>query len=186
MKKLILIMVVLLQSNFSFSQENNLVVFFRDAITDSIPIYSSETSTDYIAKIKEDPEKENWHDVEILKVSDNRYKVHIMPLNVANVVPIDGWVDKEQCGVWLRAWHQEGELFIVRLYSEPGKPFPFLKLFDKMPDDFGKYTNEEAAPVLDYKYYKGDYWIKTVIIKDKHKVIGWTRDFCPNVYDSCN
>ena len=179
-------MVVLLQSNFSFSQENNLVVFFRDAITDSIPIYSSETSTDYIAKIKEDPEKENWHDVEILKVSDNRYKVHIMPLNVANVVPIDGWVDKEQCGVWLRAWHQEGELFIVRLYSEPGKPFPFLKLFDKMPDDFGKYTNEEAAPVLDYKYYKGDYWIKTVIIKDKHKVIGWTRDFCPNVYDSCN
>jgi hypothetical protein len=186
MKKLILIMVVLLQSNFSFSQENNLVVFFRDAITDSIPIYSSETSTDYIAKIKEDPEKENWHDVEILKVSDNRYKVHIMPLNVANVVPIDGWVDKEQCGVWLRAWHQEGELFIVRLYSEPGKPFPFLKLFDKMPDDFGKYTNEEAAPVLDYKYYKGDYWIKTAIIKDKHKVIGWTRDFCPNVYDSCN
>jgi hypothetical protein len=186
MKKLILIMVVLLQSNFSFSQENNLVVFFRDAITDSIPIYSSETSTDYIAKIKEDPEKENWHDVEILKVSDNRYKVHIIPLNVANVVPIDGWVDKEQCGVWLRAWHQEGELFIVRLYSEPGKPFPFLKLFDKMPDDFGKYTNEEAAPVLDYKYYKGDYWIKTVIIKDKHKVIGWTRDFCPNVYDSCN
>lgn len=179
-------MVVLLQSNFSFSQENNLVVFFRDAITDSIPIYSSETSTDYIAKIKEDPEKENWHDVEILKVSDNRYKVHIIPLNVANVVPIDGWVDKEQCGVWLRAWHQEGELFIVRLYSEPGKPFPFLKLFDKMPDDFGKYTNEEAAPVLDYKYYKGDYWIKTVIIKDKHKVIGWTRDFCPNVYDSCN
>ena len=179
-------MVVLLQSNFSFSQENNLVVFFRDAITDSIPIYSSETSTDYIAKIKEDPELENWHDVEILKVSNNRYKVHIMPLNVANVVPIDGWVDKEQCGVWLRAWHQEGELFIVRLYSEPGKSFPFLKLFDKMPDDFGKYTNEEAAPVLDYKYYKGDYWIKTVIIKDKHKVIGWTRDFCPNVYDSCN
>jgi hypothetical protein len=186
MKKLILIMVVLLQSNFSFSQENNLVVFFRDAITDSIPIYSSETSTDYIAKIKEDPELENWHDVEILKVSNNRYKVHIMPLNDTNVAPVDGWVEKAQCGVWLRAWHQEGELFIVRLYSEPGKSFPFLKLFDKMPDDFGKYTNEEAAPVLDYKYYKGDYWIKTVIIKDKHKVIGWTRDFCPNVYDACN
>ena len=186
MKKLILIMVVLLQSNFSFSQENNLVVFFRDAITDSIPIYSSETSTDYIAKIKEDPEKENWHDVEILKVSNNRYQVRVIPLNDTNVAPVDGWVDKAQCGVWLRAWHQEGEFFIVRLYSVPGKSFPFLKLFDKMPDDFGKYTNGKAVPVLDFKLLRGNYWIKTIIYNNNKEIVGWTRDYCPNTFGSCN
>ena len=42
-----------------------------------------------------------------------------------------------------------------------------------------------AVPVLDYKLYKGKYWIKTVVIKDKRKIIGWTTNYCPNPYDSC-
>ena len=30
-----------------------------------------------------------------------------------------------------------------------------------------------------------DSGIKTVIIKEERKIIGWTTDYCPNPYDSC-
>ena len=39
---------------------------------------------------------------------------------------------------------------------------------------------------LDYKLHNGEYWIQTVIIKDNKKIVGWTKDFCPSVYDACN
>ena len=63
----------------------------------------------------------------------------------------------------------------------------FIKITDKYAYGFDKYadTKSKAVPVLDYKFYKGTYWIKTVIIKEERKIIGWTTDYCPNPYDSC-
>ena len=188
MKKLIIIFfIVISKCQILFSQENNLVVFFTDAITNGVPVYSNDTSTDRITIIKEYSEKENWHDVEILGKSNNRYKVRISAINENNVAPIIGWVDKEQCGVWLWGkWTKPGSC-IVFLYRMPGQ-YPFVKIKDKYAHGFDKYvdTKSKAVPVLDYKLYKGEYWIKTEIIKNKRRIIGWTTNYCPNPYDSCS
>ena len=102
--------------------------------------------------------------------------------------PITGWVDKEQCGVWFWGRWTKPENCIVSLYHMPGLLCSFIKITGKYPDCFDNYstTNNKAFPVLDYKLYKGEYWIKTVIVKDEKKIVGWTKDYCPNVYGSCN
>ena len=186
MKKIIIIFVFIAKCHILFSQEENLVVFFVDAITNVVPVYSNDTDNDSITNIIEYAEKENWHDVEILGQSNNRYKVHITSSTNENVESIIGWVDRERCGVWLHGKYMKKELFIISLYSKPGQSNPFIRLQSKFFGDFERYTNGKAAPVLDYKLYNGEYWIKTVIVKDKKEIIGWTKDYCPNVYDSCN
>ena len=60
MKKLIVIIVFVVKWHILFSQENNLVVFFVDAITNGVPVYSNDTCTNSISIVKEYPEKENW------------------------------------------------------------------------------------------------------------------------------
>ena len=188
MKKLIIITFLVISKCLAIlSQDKNIVVFFTDAITNGVPVYSNDTGIDIITNIKEYPEKENWHDVEILMKSNNRYKVRIISINENNVTPIIGWVDKEQCGVWLRGKWIKPELSILSFYCMPSQLYPFTKITDKYAYGFDKYadTKSKAVPVLDYKFYKGTYWIKTVIIKEERKIIGWTTDYCPNPYDSC-
>ena len=189
MKKTVAILFfVIVKCQVLFSQKDNLVVFFTDAITNSVPVYADDTTIVSYTSVKEDTEKENWHDVEILEQSNNRYKVCITAINEENIAPITGWVDKEQCGVWFWGRWTKPENCIVSLYQMPGLLCSFIKITGKYPDCFDNYstTNNKAFPVLDYKLYKGEYWIKTVIVKDEKKIVGWTKDYCPNVYGSCN
>lgn len=189
MKRLIIVFfLILIKCHLLFSQEENLVVFFTDAVTNSVPVYSSDTTIVSFTTVKEDPEKENWHEVEILGQSDNRYQVRITAINEENVAPINGWVDKEQCGVWFWGRLIKPEYCVVSLYYKPEQSNPFIKISDKYPDSFDKYaiTNSKAFPVLDYKLFKGEYWIKTTIVKGKKKIVGWTTNYCPNIYGSCN
>ena len=188
MKKLIIVIIIIVKCHLLFSQEKKFVVFFTDAITNGVPVYSSDTASVSFASVSEDAEKENWHDVEILGKSNNRYKVRIKAINEEDVAPINGWVDKEQCGVWLWGRWKKTESCIISLYHMPGQLYSYIKITGKYPDSFEKYstTNYKTWPVLDYKLYKGEYWIKTVIVKDKKEIIGWTTNYCPNVYGSCN
>lgn len=186
MKKLIIIIVLIAKCHVLFSQEENFEAFFVDAITKAVPVYANDTGNDIITNIREFTEEENWHGVEILEKSDKRYKVRITSCVDENPVPINGWIDKEQCGVWLYGEFINLSLTIVSFYLTPNQPYPFLKITDTFADGFGKYTNDKAAPVLDYELHDGKYWIKTVITKDKKKVVGWTMNYCPNVFCSCN
>jgi hypothetical protein len=188
MKKIaIIFLLIIAKCNALFSQEN-LVVFFTDAITNGVLVYSSDTSNDSVAIINEDSEKENWHDVEILGQLNNRYRVRIIAINENNIEPIYGWVDKEQCGVWLHSRYIQPDLFVVSLYDYPGQSIPYMTLKSQNCYDFEKYsnTNSGAVPVLDYKLCDGKYWIKTLVINDGRIYIGWTTNYCPNPYDSCN
>lgn len=81
MKKLIIVIIAIIKCHLLFSQEKKFVVFFTDAITNSVPVYSSDTASVSFTSVKEDAEKENWHDVEILGKSNNRYKVCITAIN---------------------------------------------------------------------------------------------------------
>ena len=149
MKKLIVIIVFVVKWHILFSQENNLVVFFVDAITNGVPVYSNDTCTNSIGIVKEYPEKENWHDVELLGQSKNRYKVRIIAINETNVAPIVGWVEKDQCGVWLHSRYIKPQLFIVELYTKLGQIKPFITLKSKNCyniDDVDAYS--KAVPVF--------------------------------------
>lgn len=185
MKKLIIIIILVAKCNVSYSQEP-FSTFFADAVTNGVPVYSNDTCSNHFTIIREYEEKENWHDVEIWEKSDNRYKVHIASYQDTIATPsINGWIDKEQCGVFLYSHNLKNGLWYVYFYKEPGQLHPFLKITSKYPDIFEE-DNGKAVPVLDYKLYQDDYWIKTVIIKDKKRIIGWTKDYCPNVYGACN
>ena len=186
MKKTIVIFFIFCANCFATFAQKSLIVFFVDATTDSIPIYCCDKDTTSFYIIKENEQEENWHNVELLEQSNNRYKVRITSCKEDATTPIIGWVDKEQCGVWLWGKKMSSKLWTFRLYRKPEQLHPFVRIVDEDIDGFGKYTNDKAAPVLDYKYYKGKYWIKTEILKDKKKYVGWTIDYCPNIYGSCN
>ena len=99
MKKLLVIIIVLAKCQFIFSQEENLTAFLTDAETNSIPVYSNDTDNDIITDIKEGSPQKDWHCIDILEKSDKRYKVRITSCFDEDVAPINGWIDKEQCGV---------------------------------------------------------------------------------------
>lgn len=186
-KIIILIVAIIVNSPVLFSQEIFEAIFFVDAVTSGVPVYRNDTCINSFTIIKESSEKEDWHCVDILAKSKNRYKVHIVLCNGSTATPpIDGWVEKEQCGVWLRGRYIKSGLWNVYFYKYPGQLHPFLKITSKYLDSFSEYDNDKAVPVLDYKLYEGKYWIKTVITKDKKRIVGWTKDYCPNVYGACN
>lgn len=185
MNKIIVLIFLIVHSDVLFSQEP-LVVFFADATTDSISVYRNDIDIECFIKIKEDSESENWHDVEILGQSNDKYKVRIIAINEDNAEPINGWVYKVHCGVWLHGRFHTPACSVVSLYNRPEDLYPFTHLKGKYVDDFGKYTNDMAIPILDYRFYNGIYWIKTEIVEDGKKISGWTRDYCPNIYGSCN
>ena len=186
MRIFFIIIILVANCNVSLSQEP-FSTFFADAVTKDVPVYSNDTCANHFTIIREYEEKENWHNVEIWEKSDNRYKVHITLYQDSTATPpIDGWIDKEQCGVWLYSISLKQSLWNVYFYKKPDQSCPFLRITSKFPDDYFHYTNGKAAPVLDYKFYNDKYWIKTVIIKNKKKIIGWTTDYCPNVYGACN
>ena len=182
----IIVIILNLHTLFSQDKQGNIEVFFRDAITESVPVFKTKTDTICIATIKENNQDENWHDIEILEKSKKRYKVIITSFNEFPNVVVEGWVDREQCGVWLHGKLDViHELWTVNIYSKPGSSHPKEILIDRNYGGFVEFDNGKAVPVIDYKYFKGKYWIKTVITKNGKKVVGWTTDYCPNVYDSC-
>lgn len=178
----ITIIAIITNCQILLSQEN-FTVFFLNAATDSVPVYKTKTSTVSFIKIKENEQDENWHDVEIIEASSKRYKVIITSINETDVAPIEGWVNKIDCGVWL---HGIKRFDTVCLYAKPRDTNPLVVLKDQNYSGFSEYTNGKTVPVKSFKLYNGDYWIKTVIKKGKKNITGWTTDYCPNTYDSCN
>ena len=124
MKKLIIIIVLIAKCHVLFSQEENFEAFFVDAITKAVPVYANDTGNDIITNIREFTEEDNWHGVEILEKSNKRYKVRITSCVDENPVPINGWIDKEQCGVWLYGEFINLSLTIVSFYLTPNQPYP--------------------------------------------------------------
>ena len=186
MKKIFIVTIIAVASCQTILSQEIFTVFLTNGVTDSVTVYNSETDSIGFIQIKEDLQKDNWHDVEILGTSNNRYKVRIIPLNETNATSINGWVEKEQCGVWLRGRYIKRDLFVVRLYSNPGQSKPIFEICYNYLGGFKEYPDDNAVPVLDFTLYQGHYWIKTKINKGGSIIQGWTKDYCPDVYGSCN
>lgn len=184
MKHFVLIVAFLANFHSLFSQEN-FVAFFRDAITNGVPVFTDDSCHTSFTVIKEDCEKENWHDLEILEKSGNRFKVLITSPYENNFEPVTGWIEREQCGVFLKGRYITPGQFDVRLYKEVGANVPFLTLSSTYGDDYSSFDDNKAVPVLDIDERCGQFWIKTALRIEGKIVECWIIDYCPFIYNSC-
>lgn len=168
-----------------FSAHENLTVFLRNAKSVKTLIYVSETSNDVCAEIMEDSLLENWHSVEIIGYNENRYKVILRSEQYPQTFMVIGWIDKGNCGVYLYGRQRLHNQYAVNLYQTPQDSKPLKTLLNTYPDSFPQ-GESGAVPVLDVFYDGTSYWVKTLISLDGESIIGWTKDFCPNIYGVCN
>jgi len=167
-----------------YSQEN-LTVFLRGAKYEKVCVYVSEKNDKVCAEIQEDSLLENWHNVEIIGNGKNRYNVIIRSEQHPNTFMVKGWINKKNCGVYLYGRHRLNNQYAVNVYQSPHDSKPIMTLLNTCPDSFpqGEYG---AVPVLDVYRDGTSYWVKISIRHDGKSIVGWTKDYCPNVYGSCN
>lgn len=120
---------------------------------------------------------------EVLTVGNKRFKLEITledgsfePMGD----PIIGWVDKKQCGVFLRANRYEGRIPIMDIYmskSLDGDFFPFD--VDAIQFQWVSVTDLYYHPARQIYIYKLRFWYKDVLYS------GWVPRCCPDPYNSC-
>lgn len=180
-KILSIITCVIVTSKISHIHSENLELFFRNACSDGVKVYDSPITTDTISIIYDDCANENYYDVVLLNKSHNRFFVSIY-LN-ANFIK-QGWVDCCKCGTYMYSHqcNQDG-VWIFSIYNTPdvneGQKVFYANYCDGFIDD--------AIPVLDFYMDRDNrYWIKTEFMFQNTLYSGWTKDFCSNIYGSCN
>ncbi len=73
MKTYIIIICLIIANCYKlFAQEDNLVVFYIDAMSKEIPIFSNDSITTPFKTMRESEEKENWYDAELIGQSQAR------------------------------------------------------------------------------------------------------------------
>lgn len=108
----------------------------------------------------------NYYDVLFIESSPLRFKVKLHEEG-SILDPIEGWIDKDCVAVWPRH-KNEKEIY---LYVEPCIQSAKIKLHD----------TPQVYTVIDYN---GD-WRKVICNINGKIYIGWTREYCPNTYNSC-
>lgn len=73
MKTYIIIICLIIANCYKlFAQEDNLIVFYIDAMSKEIPIFSNDSITTPFKTMRESEEKENWYDAELIGQSQAR------------------------------------------------------------------------------------------------------------------
>lgn len=184
MKNVIIFLLLIYTSNM-FAQQP-LEVFLRCEDKENVPVYEHRQGNKLVAMIKDDAENELWHTMEIIACSRTRFKVRIYdPLKNEGLMAV-GWIDKTRCGVHLHGKFMTNDTSIVNLYKNPGEEVPYVTLKSQYPDVFFEFEEKHSVPVLGYKTIAGKIWIKTKLLVENRYVVVWTKDYCPNIYGSCN
>lgn len=139
----------------------------------NVLLYEDDSSTRPIATIYQDSLIENWYRVEIIGETENRFKVVIGSDWSNSDFALKVWIDKKN----------------VAVCNWPTMPYEgkCLYLFSK-PDKNSERQVIHADDILDWKSQVTsvkDSWFRiTVRTKTGHKE-GWTKNYCPNIYGSC-
>lgn len=143
--------------------------FFK-YFNECINVYKSPIGQDAVCKVFQDSINEtNYYEVKLLEKSPLRFKVQIQAYDF--IPPIIGWVDKECIAVYPDILH-DNDGYYVLLYESPNKGPISLYLEDKFDDVF---------TVIDYC----GKWMKIMFMMNEHLYVGWVKDFCPIIYNSC-
>ncbi len=155
---------------------------------EDIIVYPSD-STDVILAImphmsvNDDDNDYTWT-AKVLSVGEHRFKLEITlddyMLEPAGD-PIIGWVDKKQCGVFLRDNRYEGRIPIMDIYMSKSLEGDFIP-FDVSAVNFQwvSVTDLYYHPVRRIYIYKIHFWYKDILYS------GWVPRSCHDIYNSCN
>lgn len=173
---MLLISTALHAQHLVLNWEEDIIVYPSDstdvifAILPHVFISDEETEYSWIAKV--------------LTVGDKRFKLEIT-LDDSSLEPmgdpIIGWVDKKQCGVFLRANRHEGRIPIMDIYMSKSLDGDFIP-FDVYSINF------EWVSVTDLYYHPGrqKYIYKVHFSHEGALYSGWVPRSCHDIYNSCN
>ena len=154
---------------------------------EDIIVYPSDSTNVILAIlphmfVNDDDNDYSWT-AKVLCVDEHRFKLEIVLDDGVEQMgdPIIGWVDKKQCGVFLRNNRYEGRIAIMDIYMSKSLEGDFI------PFDVGA-INFQWVSVTDLYYHsyhydyidKVHFWYKDVLYS------GWVPRSCPNIYNSCN
>ena len=153
--------------------------------SEDIIVYPSDTTDvifcvlphSFVSDVKTDY---SWG-AKILCVNEERFKLEIV-LDYSltwETDPIIGWVDKKQCGVWLRANRYEGRIPIMDIHMNETLDGDFIPL-DISGVDFEWICVTDIYKNPERHIYKVQFTYKGVDYS------GWVPRCCPDPYNSCN
>jgi len=138
----------------------------------NIPLYEDSVCTTPIATIYQDTLKEQYYKVEIIGESKNRFKVIIGSDWSYSDFGLKTWIDKDYVAVC--NWPSQSLDQSVYLFALPDKNS------DKQIIHADEIT-EWKSLLVSVK----DSWFKIVVKTKSGLQEGWTWNYCPNIWGSC-
>lgn len=140
----------------------------------AVPLYSDAVSHEVSNFIFQDSNIEYWNNIEIIDQSPLRFKVNVdWCFGEISYPKVTGWIDKINCGVFLRnnAFDEQGGL--IYIYSEPCEHSEYKTIHR---DDMTLEPLLEIGP---------DSWVKVMFYHNDILIIGWIRRYCDSPYNEC-
>lgn len=174
---------------------NIIDVFLKDGLSKPVYIYKSPRSKKVIAEIqdRDDIVKTCYHSVCIVKKSRKRYYVSVSEIFNDNLEQkeIKGWIDKEECAVYLNeaivGGFDNSYSFLLRFFNKPTDREPAIILHSDEFDIINSFTvavtDFKVVDSYDYPYNK---WLRVLVELQTGETLNlWTVDYCSDVFGSC-
>ena len=139
----------------------------------NVPLYEDAGSTLPVATLYQDSLLENFYRVDIIGESGTRFMV---------VIGSD-WSDSD---FELKAWIDKKNVAVCNWPTMPSDG-NCLYLFSK-PDKNSERQVIHADEILDWKSQVTsvkDSWFRIIVKTKTGQKEGWTKNYCPNIYGSC-
>ncbi len=165
--KVLICIIAILESGFSIYPFG----CFLNIDNTSTNIYADSISSVPIFTIENDTINEIFYDFDIFGKSSNRFLVGIGKYE--NKIDIYGWIDKQYCGVWVRANCYYEHTPLTYIYKEPNQDSEYYVIKGDVYD---------FAIITDYV----GKFIKVSFHHNGEKHTGYILRYCPTIYNSCH
>jgi len=142
-----------------------------------IPIYDSPISLIANNSVCQDSINEFYYVTKVIEETPLRFKIELLGELDGNTKcdtkTLIGWIDKQNCGVYLRCYYDNKKNSYIKLYKQPTRDSSFQMI----------YTNDMIwVPVLSISKE----WKQILYYHKGVLYIGWIELYCSNIYNSCN
>lgn len=178
MKYKVIFIALIFTCHFAYAQLRTVpIVFMYNNV--EIPIYKNPIGDEVKYRIMQDTIYDIFFAGDILEKSALRYKVSVTTVISSVRAPeIVGWVDKQQCCVYKRWYHDDANNDFIKLYTEPRYDSEFVKIYEDIMT--------EKSIVMTVVDYADGRWLKVIFYSGGILYEGWVDRYCSDVYDSCN
>ena len=171
MKQFLMSLFILINFHIVLSQNNSFCFVYK--MNEKIPIYNSSEDSIPSYFLYQDSLKENYYSLQILDKIDDRFLVNVFEYND---LKCNGWIEKKYCCVW--CWLMSSNN--IYLFLEPNIYSSHIEIFE---DDLMQNQDGIVANIIDFD--KKSKWVKILLTVKEKTYIGWTLNYCNNIYGSC-